>query len=332
MTDGSPDVLPAATRRPRSRTPDRVPGSIRRASHIGVRLQDESTLLHVHGAVRDVVTDGDGDGYVVGAATLECVVAADRSVVSIRSEPDEPALAQLTGCIAHRGWRAASRELVGGGTPLASLLDDVPIALLLSSYGALRKGSLQLTAVQPMMLRMRNLCAGWADGATPMRTLDAGRPMPLPGVVPVPADTQSDPLATEPRPPLAPEEVRRVRRVEVVPGSVVRVEADFRDTYCNGAGDVGVLHEYLVRATVSPKGVVESIDAEPRVLPYDECTFAAASPQRLVGRRIEDVAEDVRAGAGTATCSHLDDLLRSLAAVPELLRSGTAGDATRADW
>jgi hypothetical protein len=104
----------------------------------------------------------------------------------------------------------------------------------------------------------------------------------------------------------------------------VRVQADFRDSYCNSSGEIGVLHEYVVTATLGPDGVIRSIDAEPRVLPYDECSFAAASPQRLLGRRIEDVAEQVRAGAGTATCSHLDDLLRSLTAVPALQRRATA--------
>jgi hypothetical protein len=148
--------------------------------------------------------------------------------------------------------------------------------------------------------------------------------MPLPGVVPVESAAEPDPLATEPRPPQAVEEVRRVRRLDVVPGSTVVVHADFRDSWCDHAGQVGVLHEYVVRATLTNDGVIDSIEAEPRVLPYTECSLAAASPQRLVGLRIEDVAAEVRASAGTSTCSHLDDLLRSLGAVPGLLRSAAA--------
>jgi hypothetical protein len=326
VTPGArPDVLPAATRRPLPRTPERVPGSIRRASHIGVQLPGNSSDLHVHGAVRDVVTHDDGHGRIVGAASLDCVVAADRSVSSITADPDEPALSALVGRTAHRGWRAAVRELLGGDSPLSSLLDDVPIALLLSSYGALRQGTLDMPTVQPMMMRMRNLCAGWAVGATPMRTMDAGLPMPLPGVVPVEPATEPDPLATEPRPPQAVEEVRRVRRLDVVPGSTVVVHADFRDSWCDQTGQVGVLHEYVLTAVLRHDGVIDSIEAEPRVLPYTECALAAASPQRLVGMRIQDVAEEVRATAGTSTCSHLDDLLRSLGAVPGLLRDVTEG-------
>lgn len=324
-----PDVLPAATRRPQPRTPDRSPGAIRRSSHIGVRAADGSHDLLVHGAVRDVLTDDEGGGRVVGAATIDCVVAPDRSVTSISSDPVESSLSQLVGQVAHRGWRAAARRVVDADSPLSSLLDDVPIALLLSSYGALRQGSLDLLAVQPLMQRMRNLCAGWAEGATPMRTIDAGQPMPLPGVVPAPHEAQDDELATEPRLPLVPGEVRRTRRLDVTPGPAIRVEASFRDSWCDALGAEGVLHEYVLVAGLGAEGTVESIEAEPRVLPYDECTLAAASPQRLVGLPIAEVAERVRATAGTHTCTHLDDLLRSLNAVPALLR---AGDGAESGW
>lgn len=326
---GAPEVLPAATRRPQTQTPARPSGSIRRSSHIGVQLPGHSSELRVHGAVRDVITSDAGEGRADGEATLDCVVAADRSVISIVTQPDAPSLQALIGRVAHRGWRAAARELVDEGSQLLSLLDDVPIALLLSSYGALRQGALDLKAVQPLMAGMRNLCAGWAEGATPMRTMDAGQLMPLPGVVPVPPVSEADTLASEPREPLVPQEVRRVRRIDVVPGETVRVQADFRDSYCDGAGEIGVLHEYVVNATLTPDGTITSIQAEPRVLPYDECSFAATSPQRLVGLRIEDVAEEVRARAGTATCSHLDDLLRSLSAVSALQHRATA---PRAGW
>jgi len=152
-----PEVLPAATRRPRAQIPDRPRGSIRRSSHIGVQPPDDSSQLHVHGAVHDVITDAGGDGHVVGAASLDCVVAVDRSITSISADPDEPALKALIGRVAHRGWRAAASEVVGADSVLSSLLDDVPIALLLSSYGALRQGTLDMVSVLPLMAHMRNL-------------------------------------------------------------------------------------------------------------------------------------------------------------------------------
>jgi hypothetical protein len=322
-----PDVLPAATRRPQTRTPPRIPGSIRRSSHIGVQTSGEQPDVVVHGAVRDVRTDAEGDGHIVGEASLDCVVAPDRTVTSITSDLAAPALPQLVGRVAHRGWRAAAREVVDADSPLSSLLDDVPIALLLSSYGALRQGSLDLPSVQPLMQRMRNLCAGWASDATPMRIIDSGDPMPLPGVVQVPDFDEADPLATERRLPLVRGEVRRIRRLDVVPGDDVQIHASFRDTWCDGDGVEGVLHEYVLTATLDADRRVATVEAEPRVLPYTECTLAAASPARLIGQRIEDVAAEVKATADTTTCTHLDDLLRSLDVVPALLERATAGDA-----
>ena len=331
----TPTVLPAATRRPQQQTPARIPGSIRRSSHIGVHWPDSDDSpnpeLLVHGSVRDVVTAADGAGHVVGAATLDCTVDRDRTVVTITADPDEPRLSDLVGCGARSGWRAAAREVVGADALLGTVLDDVPIAVMLSSYGALRQGAMQVTAVRPLMLHMRDLCAGWAHDATPMRRLDAGHDMALPGVVPVPDHVETDPLAVEPRQPMAPGEVRRTRRLDVTPGKRVRIDASFRDTWLDPGGSEGVLHEYVLTASLTDDGVVASIHAEPRVLPYRECSFAAASPQQLVGRHINDVADAVRAAAGTSTCTHLDDLLRSLVAVPALLRM-TAGDGADHGW
>jgi len=324
--NSAPDVLPAATRRPQAQIPARIPSSIRRSSHIGVQTSDDAPDIAVHGAVRDVLTDAAGEGRIVGEASLDCVVAPDRSVTSITSDPPEAAMSQLVGRVAHKGWRAAAREVVDADSPLSSLLDDVPIALLLSSYGALRQGSLDLPSVQPLMQRMRNLCAGWASDATPMRIIDAGEPMPLPGVVHIPDHDDAEPLATEPRLPLVPGEVRRIRRLDVVPGDEVRILASFRDTWCDADGVEGVLHEYVLTATLDVDRRVASVEAEPRVLPYNECSLAAASPARLIGQRIEDVAAEVKATADTTTCTHLDDLLRSLDVVPALLRAVTAGD------
>ena len=320
----TPTVLPAATRRPQQKPPPRIPGSIRRSSHIGVHWPDADTdaspELLVHGAVRDVITDAKGAGHVVGAATLDCTVDSDRTVVAITADPDEARLSALVGRGARSGWRAAAREVVGADALLGTVLDDVPIAVMLSSYGALRQGAMDVTSVRPLMLHMRDLCAGWAHDATPMRRLDAGHDMALPGVVPAPADVETDPLAVEPRQPMAPGEVRRTRRLDVTPGDRVHIDASFRDTWLDPAGAAGVLHEYVLTASLSGDGVVASIHAEPRVLPYRECSLAAASPQQLVGRHIDDVADAVKAAAGTSTCTHLDDLLRSLAAVPSLLR------------
>lgn len=274
--------------------------------------------LLVHGAARDVRTDVARHPALVDEAAVDCVIGPDRVVRTIDAVPSAD-LSALVGRAARGGWRAAARDVVGADSPLLTVLDDVPIAVMLSSYGDLRDGSMDLGSVRPLMVHMRDLCAGWAGDATPMRVLDSGGALPLPGVVPAPALDVVHPLDSEPRAPMVPGEVRRSRCLDVLPGDEVRVEATFRDVWYEPAGGEGVLHEYRLAAVLDTERVVTSIEAEPRVLPYAECTLAAASPARLVGRHITEVADAVTEGAGRETCTHLDDLLRSLAVVPALL-------------
>ncbi|MCU1586582.1 MAG: hypothetical protein JWN31_75, partial [Frankiales bacterium] len=224
------------------------------------------------------------------------------------------------------GWRAAARQLVPEGlqSPLGLLLDEVPIAVLLSFYAALRSGALTGLLGDGASTYMRDLCAGWASGATPMRSIDAGGPVPMPALVPVPVEDSADLLAHEPRPALLPGRLRRSRRIDVVPGDVLTVDATFRDSWVDPTDGEGILHEYVVTASVDLDGTVLAISADPRVLPYGECPRAVASPQVLVGAHIGSAAEAMPVDlSGTSSCTHLNDLLRSLACVPALAAKAT---------
>lgn len=310
---------------PVTAVPPRVPGSVRRSAHVdmswpdGVPGDPAATVVLDAGA-RDVVTSAEGAGRVVADARLTTTVAPGRTVTAVSAEPHVD-LTGLVGLAAARGWRAAARQLVpeGVASPLGLLLDEVPIAVLLSFYAGLRGGAYG----GPMNPRsadyMRDMCAGWATGATPMRSIDAGGAVPLPALVPVPPDDLTDPFAHEPRPPLRAGRLRRARRVDVVPGEVLHVDATFRDTWSDPVEGEGILHEYVLTAEVDHDGTLLSVQAEARVVPYGECPRAAAAPQALVGRHVGATAEAVPAElAGTASCTHLNDLLRSLACVPGL--------------
>jgi hypothetical protein len=96
----------------------------------------------------------------------------------------------------------------------------------------------------------------------------------------------------------------------------------FRDTHVDAEGTETVLHEYDVEVKVDPATleVIESA-ATPRVLPWIECPQAVASAGRLVGHRIGTLRELVRRELkGVTTCTHLNDLLRSLDDVAPLAR------------
>jgi hypothetical protein len=61
------------------------------------------------------------------------------------------------------------------------------------------------------------------------------------------------------------------------------------------------------------------IEATPRVLPWIECPWAAASATRLSGESVAGLRRLVRDGFhGVETCTHLNDMLRSLADIVPL--------------
>jgi hypothetical protein len=109
--------------------------------------------------------------------------------------------------------------------------------------------------------------------------------------------------------------VRRRRRIDV--GSAdgaLHVDAMFRDSHFDDDGNESAVHEYALAATIDAATLeITSAAATPHVLPYIECPSAAASTGRLVGLRLDELRDRVRSEfVGTSTCTHLNDLLRSL--------------------
>jgi hypothetical protein len=65
-----------------------------------------------------------------------------------------------------------------------------------------------------------------------------------------------------------------------------------------------------------------SVEADPRILPYGECLAAAANVSRIVGTALGDLrVAVVETFPRVLGCTHLNDVLRSLAEVPQLLRA-----------
>jgi hypothetical protein len=94
--------------------------------------------------------------------------------------------------------------------------------------------------------------------------------------------------------------------------------AMFRDSYARPDGTVSVLHEYSLEATLEPaadgSSRVRTCVATPRVLPWLECPGAAASAARIEGHAVPALRALVKDDlVGTSTCTHLNDLLASLA-------------------
>lgn len=95
----------------------------------------------------------------------------------------------------------------------------------------------------------------------------------------------------------------------------------FRDSYVRTDSTETIIHEYTLDASVDPgTGIILSSKAVPRVLPWQECPGAVASATRITGMRLDELGFRVRQElSGTSTCTHLNDLLRSVADAAALI-------------
>lgn len=345
---GLPLALGRGPHRPTAGTPPRERGSIRRTTTIDICHPDGFTGdVHISGAGRDLTTpsgsgapyDSDRAGFVASVDYL-----GNKQVLTLETRPERRALRALHGASAIAGFRASLRrcepELAATHGVLHQLLDDLPIATLLAghAHAANSPRGLDLAASAAhgeadWVARARDQCAGWADGATIMNEVDTvGRP-PLTVGPPAPLLTSDDPWAWHSfRQVLPAHSLRRVRRIDVQPGELIRVDAMFRDSYQPPDGPETILHEYAVTAAVRSATLrVEECAAQARVLPWPECPMAAASADRVVGRNVEDLAHIVSSTfTGPTTCTHLNDALRALSAVPQLVQRCINDDYGRA--
>jgi hypothetical protein len=219
------------------------------------------------------------------------------------------------------GYRGALAEVAAdelrAATPLHLLLDDVPGAGIISGYA----WAVEPPADRPTSSRLppADVCSGWRSDGTMMVALRREGAMPPLAGPPAPSLVRADdPLAWHEMADLAPGEMRRRRRMDVLvdpaDAAVLLVDAMFRDSYVDSDGDESVVHEYGLSARVSRTDlVVLAAEADPRVLPWQECPVAQGSAGRVVGRHVRTLREHVRGSlTGTSTCTHLNDLLRSL--------------------
>jgi Protein of unknown function (DUF2889) len=234
--------------------------------------------------------------------------------------PSVAGVARLSGAPAMSGFRAAADkaapELRAGRDLRYTLLDDVPVATLISGHALSASGVLGVVA-KSGYLPVADQCAGFATGGLLMTSFEGGDPVVVTGPEAPDLDHDSDRLAWHPMAQLPRHGMRRRRRIDVFDASDSRVGIDamFRDTYVRADGVETIIHEYTLEATVdSGTGVIVESQATPRVLPWQECPGAVASAERIAGMTLGELHFRVRQELfGTSTCTHLNDLLRSVA-------------------
>lgn len=325
-------------------TVPRRPGSARRTSHIEmsfVESSDSPPSLMMSGTARDLATKRNGEAYEHASAGIEALVDHDHIVRHLELHPQRPATSALVGRMAGSGFRQAARQALPeeavARTPLALLLDDLPVAELIAGYMKMYDGDSPRR--RPSEVTRADICAGWrSDGTMMTQAAVLGRlPVPFGPTAPDLDHQPADPLAWHAIAPLPRSSMRRRRLVDVWPDDAagdLQVHAMFRDTHCQPDGHETVLHEYSLEARVRD-GMITYCVATPRVLPWVECPAAAASAGRLVGTNVDEVRTVVRADfVGTSTCTHLNDLLRSLGDVDVLcqLTSEQSADHRRGGY
>ena len=302
--------------------PPRVPGSVRRTTNVDQRRGDPGQPQSVLARGRDLRTNPDGSADVVDAVELRLELDGRGTVTSIEAEPAEPRLHELVGDHVSRGLRQRADALLpdhrAGATVLHQLLDDLPMSSLISSYGASREvPDFKLTPDRAA--KMTDLCSGWQAGGTMLDTLEQTGIFPIPvGPAAPHLAAADDPLSWHDLPAMVPRSIRRCRRLDLVDGDPYGLEVHFRDSHLGTDDELeDVLHEYVVTATVDPGSlIVRSSEATMRVLPWPECPGAVASAGRIVGEPVDVLRPKVSLRfTGTTTCTHLNDVLRSIAGV-----------------
>ena len=267
-----------------------------------------------------------GRDLVADTPVREVVIEAradfdDGQVITIGSDVADLDLGPLVGTSAFSGFRLAAVELLPDerDTVVHQLLDDLPVAFLLSGR-VLRVEGIALG--QPGRKPPIDLCAGWLEGGSMVAGFgDLGPPLHLGSPVQRPADDE---------PPVPRSTARRRATTVRLEDDLAHVESWFRDSHVDAAGAETVVHEYEVRAAVDRRRrQFVRVSAVPGTLPSPECPAAAASAARIVGLSVDGLRDRVSAEfTGPSTCTHLNDALRSLEGIGEIIHTMERKEAT----
>ena len=238
--------------------------------------------------------------------------------------PQDLAPPDLVGKSAFRGFRRLLEPMTTGNVDVLAqrrLLWDLPLALMISMRSRVPSDPDTMEPQEmPDPLPGVNQCAGWQDGGEMVQVIrrQGGRLTMTPSPILVGDDHLGDPEPVT----LVPFGTRRRRRLQVwFAGTDIVINDVQRDSYADEDGIEHSLHHWIVSATAdSATNTLTKLDVSSGALPWVECPSAAGSAQRLVGLRFDELEHLVAAEfVGITTCTHLNDTLATLSAVPELL-------------
>ena len=318
-------------RGPAEATPPRRPGSVRRTSTIDMQWPaGPGTQLRLLGRARDLLTPIDGgEPTVLREDTMSVGVnSATRTIEDIDAYPHRPGVAKMVGARGGGSSRSVLAEVMAdeaeAGTPLYLLLDDIAGASLIAGFAYSRwvDRELLLQAISAAPVRnMEGVCTGFQPGSGALMPDGSSKwNHQVRPVVPLPRE--DDPHGWHQVEDVIGIAMRRARRIDVHVGDTITIDSMLQDSSTVPTGGRVALHEYRLTATADPEtGELLSVDADPRVLPYDECPLASRNVEKILCTPLSDLRSVVlEKFAGTEGCTHLNDAMRALAEVPTLVR------------
>ena len=310
----------AGPQRPVRTWPSLATGALRRTSSIDTHPAEPGNS-DIDLRARDAVGRERG-ADVLGEVVVRAHLAG-RVIRGITADPHDARLTQLLGSRVGPGFRSAVGKLLPDEVARAGLLnlllDDWVGAALVSGYStqhvAITSG-IEEKLPAGTADHMAGICAGFAEDASLVPYAKRNGTIPsVHGPVAPPLDTEGIHTVE----PLRSHGMRRFRRLDLSPTG--EFDAHFRDSHVDGAGVETILHEYTVEGSIDASTrTVATVEANVRVLPWQECPGAIGSATRIQGMTLSQIRDRVRAEfVGISTCTHLNDTLRAIADLDALL-------------
>jgi hypothetical protein len=306
------------------RTPARRYGSIRRTTSMQASWPDGAEQpVHLQGRGRDIFTPQDhGTPTMLLTDSLDVRMQIVGKLLSLKTSPERPELQTLVDDHAIRGYRHRLAHLLvqreDRERPLDTMLDDIAACSLVCGWAlTLWPGSPYHEMVSGLERRrnMEGICIGHAPDPTGEEVVP-GRSDPCAVGALQRAD---DPSGWHDLLPVPAMNMHRMRRIDLWrENALIQVDAMFQDSASSPDGGRHAIHDYALQATIDPVSwTVTDVRAQPRILPYPECPAAVGNIRGLIGTPVDALRSRVLADLrGMAGCTHLNDALRALAAVP----------------
>jgi Protein of unknown function (DUF2889) len=328
------------SRHPVGPAPLRRPGSVRRTSTIDTDWpQGYGEPMRMRGHARDIWTPVEGGAPTVLAEGSYTLMASPRrEILSIETSPERPRAQELVGIRAGGESRAALTRIMAderiAGTPLYLILDDFAGASLVAGWVWSNWVEDWAALAEKMGTRktagrggsMEGVCTGFSPGSSALVPEGGGAIGAQSRTRVPPLVNPADPAGWHDLNAQAGVGMRRARRIDVwADGDGWAMDIGFQDSgTAPDGGERIAVHEYHVTAR-AVDGILADLVVDPRILPFRECPGAVVHAQRMLGKPLVEMrAAVLETLPGTLGCTHLNDVLRSMAEVPMMMERVSA--------